>query len=264
MKTMIVISDLHCGHLVGLTPPGWWSSEEERPKYRHIQEECAKWFIDEIESVKKNRRIDIMVSNGDLVDGAGGRNCGRELLDGKLESQIKMAKYWIDFIGARQKVFIKGTPYHTSVEGLHVEEVIAGHYKEKAHTHEWLEVSGIKFDFKHKINSSSVPHGRFTAPARAMNWANLWAKTKYTPECDFIIRSHVHYFGAGQQITGDKIQTFMTTPALQAMGSEYGALQCEGLVDFGFMVFTFDKGKVSWEIKFPFIQAQATQTRVLV
>jgi hypothetical protein len=107
-----------------------------------------------------------------------------------------------------------------------------------------MEVNGVKFDVKHKVGSSGIPHGRHTATAKADNWNAIWADEDMQPRCDVFIRSHVHYF----QYSGNSSKLRMTLPALQAAATEYGARQCEGYVDFGFVVFTiYEDGSYEWE-----------------
>lgn len=55
--------------------------------------------------------------------------------------------------------------------------------------------------------------------------------------------SHVHY----HNYAGGPDWLAMTTPALQGFGSRYGARRCTGLVDFGFVIFTVNKGTYTWQ-----------------
>ena len=244
-KRVLVMSDLHCGHLVGLTPPQWHIREgspdnlTKRQKYSVIQEEMWELYC---KNLRRFKPFDLVVVNGDAIDGKGDRSGGTEQITTDREEQCDMAKVCIRRALSKgtKLVMTYGTPYHTGVDEDH-EGTIARDFGAKIGSHEWVEAGGVVFDFKHKVGGSQIPHGRSTAINRDALWSNLWAKTGNTPESDVLIRSHVHYHTR----TFDpsfKPYHRMTTPALQGMGSKYGARQCSGLVHMGFLVFGCDRG----------------------
>ena len=63
----------------------------------------------------------------------------------------------------------------------------------------------------------------------------VWTLSDYQPNAQIVFRSHVHVHVFSGRILGTKMQYVATTPALQAMGSKFGARRCSSLVDFGFM-----------------------------
>jgi hypothetical protein len=246
---ILVISDLHCGHRAGLTPPRWqikpsgperhWTKRE---KFSVIQKESWEWYS---RNVKASGPYGLIVCNGDAIDGRGERSGGTELIATDLEEQCDMAEVCIQQAMSRgtKLVMTYGTAYHTGqLEDW--ENRIASNLKaEKIGSHEWIETHGKVFDFKHHIGSSGIPHGRHTAVSKDRLWNLLWAARSQQPNADVLIRSHVHYF----QYCGDSTMGLrMTTPALQTMGSKYGSRRCSGVVDFGFIVFDVDKSGMSW------------------
>ena len=55
----------------------------------------------------------------------------------------------------------------------------------------------------------------------------------------------------------------MTLPALQGLGSKYGARQCSGVVDFGFVWMEINKGKIiNWDAEI--IELESHKNEVLV
>jgi len=136
-----------------------------------------------------------------------------------------------------------GTGYHTGCEEDY-EKIIADRLGAKIGSHEWISVNGLVFDCKHKIGSSSIPHGRATAMLRDRLWAEIWARHDEQPASQIQIRSHVHYFGA---FLGEDYLA-ITTPALQGMGSIYGSRQCSGRVTVGLIEFKVkDDGSYDWQ-----------------
>jgi len=236
-KTVIMLGDLHCGHQSGLTHPDWQSGSNSASKLR---EEMWKWYADEVAATPKPH---LVVANGDLIDGRGEASGGRELITVQQIEQAAMASAALKVWDARNYAMSYGTPYHSGKKENY-EDLIAKDLKCKPKNHLFLGVNGVKFDIKHKVGGSGIPHGRHTATAKADTWNMVWADEKLQPRCDVFIRSHVHFF----QYSGNSSKLRMTLPALQAAATEYGARQCEGYVDFGFVVFTIhEDGSYEWE-----------------
>ena len=246
---LVVISDLHCGHQVGLTPPPWWHdcvyAEGRNAKIAKIQRELWNFYADSIDSLQP---IDRLIVNGDAIDGKGARSGSSEQVAADRNEQCKMAAHAIDYANAEKAGIIYGTPYHTGTEE-DFEWLVAQICDTPiafVSGQEFPIINGVQFDFKHKVGSSGIPHGRFTALARAQMWNKIWhAEHKLQPDARFLIRSHVHYHAH----CGGSGWDAMTTPALQGFGSNYGVRQCEGLVDIGLLVFDiFNNGDTSWQL----------------
>ena len=249
-KRLVVLADLHCSHLSGLTPPRWQlgtqhAAHPKHQKWRAIERECWKFYA---KTLRQLQPIDVLVVNGDLIDGRGERSGGTELITLDRSLQCEMAVECIEQAKADFVIITYGTSYHSGqLEDW--EDSIAKHFEphSKIGAHEWLDLNGVVFDFKHKVGTSSVPHGRKTPVEREKLWNALWADAGLQPRADYVIRSHVHYCEGGFSYRGGRQVWAMTTPALQAMGTKYGARQCSGLVDFGLVHFDITpKGGVTW------------------
>ena len=245
-KRVVILSDLHCGHMVGLTPPSWHDtlSENASPARKKLAEFRHKSFSIFWNEIKKLQPIDVLLVNADCIDGRGDRSGGTELITIDRDYQCDMASEIIKCAKAKKIVMTYGTPYHTGqLEDF--ENQIAKEVKAtKISGHEWVDVNGLVFDLKHKVGSSGIPHGRFTAVAKEKFWNTLWSERDENPKSNIIIRSHVHY----HSFCGGSDWLAMTTPALQGPGSKYGTRQCSGTVDFGFLHFDINSnGSYSWE-----------------
>jgi hypothetical protein len=192
--------------------------------------------------------IDILVVNGDAVEGKGKKSGGNELIHPDRFKQAKIAAEAIQFCDAKTIRLIRGTPYHTgSNEDFENAVRLELQLPENAiEDHAWFDINGVIFSIRHFVGSSTIPHGRFTPLARAKLWNTIWhAEHDLQPDARFIIRSHVHYCVGCYE--GDRWEAF-TTPALQAAATKYGALRCEGLVHWGFVYMDiFDDGSVKRE-----------------
>lgn len=242
-KRVMATGDWHSGHQVGLSPPEYHTpttSEHKFIKLANVRREIWNWFD---ENVRPFRPIDILILNGDAVDGKGERSGGTEQTSSDRTIQCNMAYKAIEFIDPSVIRMTYGTPSHVGVlEDW--EDVLAEKAGAKIGSHEWFEINGKIFDCKHKIGSSQIPHGRFTPIAREVLWNREWAMDGSQPKADILLRSHVHYFSP---IEYDGT-IGMTLPAMMGFGSKYGSRQCSGRVDIGFVIFDiYDNGEVRWK-----------------
>ena len=259
-KRIVVGSDMHCGHRVGLTPPEWQSATKGR-KYYNIQRELWKEYTGILNRLKP---IDIYMQNGDCIDGRGERSGGTELIQTERNKQVDMAAYCINHANAKKVVITRGTPYHTGTkedwEDLLVDRINAKNVK--IGDHEFYNVNGTIFDVKHNIGSSSIPHGQFTPIARDRLWNLIWSEYEMQPKADILIRSHVHYY---LRLGGVDWDGFIT-PALQGMGSKFGAKICSGLVHWGLIWFdVFDDPKKwgkTWRMNKHIVKIQSQRATV--
>ena len=242
-KRLVVLSDFHSGHEYGLTPPDdWRSGTGVTAKTGGFERELWKFFTKAVDSVKP---IDILTVNGDCIEGKGERSGGMELVTTDRHRQVRMAARAIEYTEAPIVRVCEGTPYHVGVTE-DFESILKDMLpKTKIHVsgHDFFSVNGCNIDVKHKVGSSSVPHGRTTPLSRSRYWNVVWnSENERQPKADILIRSHVHYFS----YCGGASWLGITTPAL-TYNSHYGIRQCEGVVDVGIIVFDFDeKGDYHW------------------
>jgi len=246
-KRLVVISDLHCGSVVGLTPPDWQqkfvkNDRIKRNKYATLQSQCWDFYDATIQSLKP---IDILVVNGDMIDGKSEKDGGLGLIESDRQGQAEMASESIMRASAKNIILTYGTSYHVSSDGEDFENLVKEYVKaDSIGAHAWCSVNGLMFDFKHHLGSSSVPYGRFTAISRDYNWNVLWSEREEQPKSKILCRSHVHYFG----YAGNKDFLGITTPALQSLGTRFGSRRCSGTVDFGLIVFdVYPDGSYTWK-----------------
>ena len=252
----LLMGDTHCGHNVGLTPPRHWADPDANPKLARIQRELWGFFSN---TVKRLQPIDRLIFNGDAIDGKGARSGGSEQITTDRTVQCEMAAECINFVKAKKVLMLYGTPYHVGKDE-DWEYLVAKQVKNliKIGGHEWPVINGLVFDVKHKIGSSSIPHGRMTALARAKMWNQIWhAEHEKQPKADVFIRSHVHYH---VECSGDGWRA-MTLPALQGYGSNFGARECEGIVEIGMVKFdVFENGEYTWKPILAKLAQQKAQT----
>ena len=253
-KRVVYIGDMHCGHRVGLTPKEYqWRVSGHTGhiwrKYAKIQRECWSWYSKALGRVKQGG-VHLLMVGGDCIDGRGEKSKSTELLTTDRDDQVAMAIDTITPWEATHIVMVRGTDYHVG-DAEQFENHIAKEVNAKIGDHEWPQVTfGNKavctFDLKHHISGSQVPHGRATALGRDELWNALWAEADLQPRGDWIVRGHVHYHVLFGREAGGKMRWMTTAPALQAMGSRFGAKRMSGIVSFGFMWWDiFEDGRVA-------------------
>ena len=186
-KRLVAVGDAHAGHRVGLASPQFQSAIPGEQFYR-IQVELWDYFQFHINELKKEHPIDILVHNGDAIDGPGGRSGGSELITTDCNRQIDIAYDALKIADAGNYFFTYGTAYHTG-QDTDYEKVLADRFNGIIRSHLWLDVNGTTFDIKHHIGNSSVPHGKGTPIAKEWLWNTLWnLEQEQQPKADVYIR----------------------------------------------------------------------------
>lgn len=259
-KTLLVISDLHSGHLAGLTPPDFQlkpaATITKRNKWVKIQRALWREYT---KTIKLIGSVDVLLVNGDCIDGRAEKSGGVEVWSANRDEQCDAAIRCIEEISARKIIMTFGTGYHVSGSGEDYEMQIADalHNVEKIGAHEWFSINGCVFDAKHHISDTTAPH--LTPPlGREAVWNQLWNIRNEQPLADVVIRSHIHRHFSIQ--TADYCA--MTTPALQGMGSIFGSRRCSKIVDWGMILFRV-RGKHDYDIERHIIKVPEQRTEVL-
>ena len=255
-KRIVIIGDMHCGHQAGLTPPGWqygppWPEnrfyQEKRKKYAHLQQ--TMWQIVEdiardLQPTDPNMELDLVL-NGDICDGKGRKNAGKELITTEMDEQLEFAVQAVRLFKPSKIYMTVGTPYHTGEEDDWERQLATKVNADELKDMLWLNVNGRIFNIRHKTSRSVIPHGRATALLRQRLWEVLWADWEERKAASILIRGHVHY----HTYAGGPDHLVMSCPALQVY-SEYGVRQCEGIIHAGVVWFDVEEdGSYIWRNK---------------
>jgi predicted MPP superfamily phosphohydrolase len=234
-KRVLAIGDFHCGQRAGLTPPQFDNTGHTDPHHHAIRRTTWDWYEKLVQSLKPQ----IVIFNGDAIDGKGQASGGTELLYADRNVQVDMAVACLKAIPGSPKIVMSyGTAYHTGKEEDFEDKVADGVNAYSIGGEDVIDVNGLLINYRHHLGSSSVPHGRATAISKEVIWNKLWAIRGEYPMADVVLRSHVHYhvFAGGPGWLG------MSLPALQGYGSKYGGRRMSGTVDVGAVWFDI-KGK---------------------
>jgi len=227
---ILAAGDLHCGHILGLTPPSYQNTSHKMNK---IISQYWGWFKD---SVKGN--YDVAIWNGDLVEGEGRHETSHHLTT-DINEQIEMAIEIIKTVGARKNIFIYGTPYHAGTI-LDYEAVIAKEFNSDIHSRQKVEIDGVKFDIMHTVGKSGTPVGGDIMLTKAGLWSMIYDVMDGRPHADIILRSHAHEF----RYTGNSQVKAFLIPALKLGKPDFDryARRLDGRYNVGFLEFHYKKG----------------------
>lgn len=234
MIRILIASDLHSGHITGLTPPAYEREDPFQPLRR------LGWnFV--AETVERLQPIDVLVLNGDAIDGRAEKTGGTELITTDRHQQTSMAREFVGMVGAKEIIVMAGTGYHVGQEEQW-ENVLADAVGGQFHTKEILELPNLNIAFRHHLPGGNAPGGSPNALVKQIVYSyERHAYGDVLP--DVLIFSHRHRF-----ITySNSIQTAMVSPALQ-MGTRYADERVDGVVDYGLITFDVDKLGWGWRV----------------
>lgn len=243
-KTILVISDTHCGQMFGLTPPQWQKIEDSNFDDYHnrvarYHKKAWQWYQDTLAEIGN---VDICICNGDLIDGRGEKSGGTELISTSCIIQCAMAEEVlrkVNFKKETQFYFTFGTDYHTG-KNEDYETAIAKTFESIIHKELNLVVNGCKINVKHHIGGGNSPVTRGNSISSTMLWKLLEEEVQGSSKSNLIIRSHVHKSTLRYQWG----RWGVITPCLQ-LESKYSR-RLDGFIDYGLTAITVDpKGSVT-------------------
>jgi hypothetical protein len=208
-KTIGILADLHCGSRWGLLGP---ESEygKQNPGQRYLWDcWCAL--------AKAWPRLDLLILNGDLIDGKQYRSKGTGVVTADMGEQAEIAEeclaYLIDRVKPRKIVRTEGTPYHEGFDGalkdLDKEFGIVYRKMSRAQkerrvgiVHDIELADGVVLNTKHQPEGSAALY-MGTVQDRETLWATITEMKQGLPRADFIVRSHLHthtrFYGCGKE-----------------------------------------------------------------
>jgi len=235
-KVITLTADWHVGSMTGLT---------SNPQ-NNIQEKLLKSFK---VCAKKYGKPDILVINGDIIDGKQLKSAGAGLTEDDIRNQEKDAIKLIKLIKPREVILVSGTAYHVGIESSEAKIAetlneyvgIPSTYTRKLNmvVNDWF-----KLQARHHIGSSGVLQGRATASGRSLMWEVLNAVLTGNKIADLSVFAHVHYYDLHQSAFG----TTLVLPCWQALGTPYGDERCDGHIDIGMIqVVVGSTAKDGWD-----------------
>lgn len=181
----IILSDLHCGHVGGLTPPQFM--REDLKEYQSI---FWSWYVDHL---ARYAPYDFMIGLGDFVDGEGKKGTLDTVIT-DLRKQAEAAALCIDQSGVPGEAcyLVRGTPFHTNGV-MEYEDAIADSLGCDIRDTQRLEIAGWKIHSRHVAGRSDTPYGQGTPLLKELARLEHEALVEEKTVPDIVLRGHVHY-----------------------------------------------------------------------
>lgn len=200
-RRIVVVSDTHCGSVMGLCPP--IVTLEGGGEYRVNKYQSWLWacWLDMIEQVEHLDKP-ILVINGDALQGQSPKD--GQLIGSKRSTQVDIGKEaFAPLVKACSTVYyVRGTEWHEGPAAQDVEGFAASMGAKRKdgtgqHTRSelYLDLGGQVIHFAHHIQNSSVPHYESTIPARealiqTSELVRFFGPS--APNLRMVVRSHRH------------------------------------------------------------------------
>lgn len=205
---------------------------------------------------------EIILINGDAIDGPGHKNRGSEQIVTAEDRQVDMAVEVIEFmmkaIGCKNVVMTYGTGYHVG-NVIDFEELIASRVGAIIKNDVVFEVGGVNFHARHHVGRTGVPgaYGLNAVGKEAVSY-RLDQVVGDRPDAKVFIRSHNHY----KRCDSTSSHTLVQLPALEWPNTKFGRRCPVGVYDMGMAVAHVDNnGEVT--IQFNLLKGQKYDKEVI-
>jgi len=193
--------------------------------------------------LSRYHRPDLVVVDGDAIDGPGRKNHGMEQLTTDMAVQSDMAYEalapWSPTDGYR---VLSGSGYHVDGYGA-MERTLASRLGARYSDDDYFTVEGVPMHARHFVSVSGSQNTQASLLSSDAIKMILARETIQYPEARVIVRAHVHsymYVGTGRWIA-------MTLPALQLPFGIYGSRIPPKVYDVGLVIMDITKsGGISW------------------
>lgn len=206
------IADVQVGSMFSPWPVKTELSTGSCPRLNRGQKYLNDYWYDIAEKLPP---LDIMILNGDMIDGQQPKSQSRYLCETDPQFQARAALDLLEPYQGKVGVWYctEGTEYHDGVSGTWTEWLGRELKAVKMGSHyawDWLllDIAGLHFDIAH--HQSFMIRYRSTALEREMQFSAMLSET-----ADVIVRSHTHEYMLLQTPCDGAIQTAISTPAWQ-------------------------------------------------
>jgi len=237
VKRILVVSDLHLGSNVAICLPEEYDTDNNQS---YTANEISRFYFDKWCEMRNLGHFDMVVVNGDVVDGSNPKSSGIGTYTSDIHSQAVMAAKLLKMIDTDEFLFTDGSAYHTGrfkggISGDHLTcDLIGG---------KWLglwdnfTVEGINLHVQHHGAVSSTPYGRCTPQQKTA----LLMKAQDTPS-DIYIHSHTHKF----VFSGNSTNLTIGTPCWKGIDDFIGKMH-QDIPDNGYVIIEVENNDYTWK-----------------
>ena len=267
-----ILSDMHCGHYLGLTPNDDWKPlEAEDPATALLARIQRQRWDAYLELIRIAGPVDHLWVNGDCVDGTGFRLDGAESICASPEQMSQMAakciKKWVTPGKTKSVHMIGGTPSHTWFGPIDCDKLVQDHVITKCPRITYDQAAKLEFTFKgtdrtflafmrhdtpkgNILSGGAVP-GSVRQSAR-LDMESIYNQGQGEKLPDLYVFAHAHEACYIMQPLAGRNRAVIVTPCLQGSGSVYGRTKCAGVISWGITTIKLKvvKGEIQFSHKF--------------
>ena len=234
VKKVLIVNDLHCGSIYGLGVPNFCGLSG----YTLPFTETNRFLYDRWnQMINAVGAVDLVIANGDLVEGLNKKRNGEETLTPFIKDQSNMAANLLGRITTGEYAFTGGSGYHTGQDTNGDQEVCDKLGGTWFGTDGTIEIEDIKLHVRHVGQHSKIPHSRATGLLFDFLIASLQGDNT-----NIFIRSHTHKF----VYAGIHNRLGMTTPCWKGVDAFIRTKSMEK-TDCGWVLITVDGAEYTWE-----------------
>lgn len=235
MLKILAIGDLHLGSNSAIMLPEFVIPSSGMKMYANpLQMFYFERFCKMLELVGD---VDILILNGDLVEGPNKRNNGLGVWSTDIHDQACAASQLIDMIRCKKIYVSQGSTYHTGnpTGDKIVCDLIKGDW---VGDWQFIEINNtLTIHLRHHGDFSSTPYSRCTSQRKEA----LIARSQDT-NVDIYIRSHTHHFN----YSGDAYDLSISVPCWKGIDAFIGKNSVEK-PDNGYVMIYVDGPDYTWD-----------------
>lgn len=248
MKSIVVVSDIHVGSRLAVCTPKAKMSDGSTYIANRAQLALYEAWNDVVSSWKYP---DILVINGEPIDGQQGFNRGTEVWTTNYLDQINTSVNLLRTFYPKKIYMTRGSNYHVEINGVPIEQIVGEKLNaetvdgQKVVPELFLNVGGVKFNFAHHIaGTTSGWVYRHTPSSKEAMLMALNAKDKHA--VDVVVRSHNHVYSG---VFGPTYLA-ITTPGWQLQTwLGFRKTAAGSIPHIGAIRFTVENEEVDWKAK---------------
>lgn len=234
--SLVALGDIHAGSRAAVCIPDQQLAGGGSFRYSAAQRALYEAWCG---LAKEWSEPDLLVCNGDAIEGQARKESGVPCWSTDLDDQIECAASLLKLYKARKYYMVDGTGYHVDAGGKSLEHHIGERIRAekigiagaRSDDELFLKIDGVTFHFAHHISIGTGWY-KTTPLARELVFALLNESDKH--RVDIVCRSHVHYF-CGVEFTRQRgyiLPCWQTQTRYMRKKSSFGMVPVLGALRF--------------------------------
>ena len=191
-KRLLMVSDLHCGHRVGLSHPDFGLNKHQAKLFARWSDMCSKVG-----------KVDGVLVCGDSSEGPNRKNNGLGCWTTDALEQIDVGVKLLKMIDADMYYTLMGSHYHIMNGNLNSDQLLARFLNGRYEPDQVIRLNQRRIHAAHKAPVGQGEDRKPNASGRLIG--NMLMNQQANGIFDVEVRGHVHYYSHTQTIAGQVI-----------------------------------------------------------